>query len=64
MQRFVGLCEQAAVGLRRAYASGRHHRRVSISQFRDVRPEDLLGRVPIEIDLESVRKQIEGRVVS
>ena len=64
MQRFVGLCEQAAVRFKTVptlqdVITGR----VSISQFRDVRPEDLLGRVPIEIDLESVRKQIEGRVV-
>jgi FlaA1/EpsC-like NDP-sugar epimerase len=64
MQRLVGFCERAAVKFKTLPAlkdiiSGR----VSISQFRDVRLEDLLGRDPVEIDLESVRMQIEGRVV-
>jgi FlaA1/EpsC-like NDP-sugar epimerase len=35
----------------------------SIREFRDVHLEDLLGRDPVEIDLGSVRKQIDGRVV-
>ena len=64
MQRLVSLCEKAAVEFKTVPAlqdiiAGR----VSISQFRDVHLEDLLGRDPVEIDLESVRKQIEGRVV-
>jgi len=64
MQRLVSLCERAAVKFKTLPAlqdiiTGR----VSINQFRDVRLEDLLGRDPVEIDLESVRKQIEGRVV-
>jgi len=64
MQRLVSLCERAAVKFKTLPAlqdiiTGR----VSISQFRDVRLEDLLGRDPVETDLESVRKQIEGRVV-
>jgi len=64
MQRFVEVCERAAVRFKtvpalRDIITGQ----VSISQFRDVNLEDLLGRNPVEIDLESVRKQIEGRVV-
>src|SRR4029077_20052662 len=64
MQRLVSLCERAAVKFKTLPAlqdiiTGR----VSISQFRDVRLEDLLGRDPVQIDLESVRKQIAGRVV-
>jgi FlaA1/EpsC-like NDP-sugar epimerase len=64
MQRLVSLCERAQVKFKTLPAlqdiiTGR----VSISQFRDVRLEDLLGRDPVEIDLESVKKQIEGRVV-
>jgi len=64
MQRFVENCEQAGVRFKtvpalRDIISGR----VSVREFRDVHLEDLLGRDPVEIDLESVRKQIEGRVV-
>jgi FlaA1/EpsC-like NDP-sugar epimerase len=35
----------------------------SINQFRDVSLEDLLGREPIQIDLESVRREIADRTV-
>jgi FlaA1/EpsC-like NDP-sugar epimerase len=37
--------------------------RINVSQFRDVRLEDLLGRDQVEIDLKSIRKQIESQVV-
>jgi len=64
MQRFVQICERTGVRFRtvpalRDIISGQ----VSISEFRDVHLDDLLGRDPVEIDLRSVRKQIEGRVV-
>jgi FlaA1/EpsC-like NDP-sugar epimerase len=35
----------------------------SINQFREVNLEDLLGRQPVQIDLESVRKEIASRTV-
>jgi FlaA1/EpsC-like NDP-sugar epimerase len=61
MQRFVEACERAAVkfrtvpALRDVIAQG-----VSISDFRNVNVEDLLGRDPVEIDLQSVRSAIRG----
>ena len=63
-QRFVELCEQANVCFKtvptlQEILSGQFN----IGQFRDVRLEDLLGRDPIEIDLDSVRDQIQGQVV-
>ena len=36
---------------------------VSVSKLRDVSIEDLLGRDPIKVDLESVRGFIEGRCI-
>jgi FlaA1/EpsC-like NDP-sugar epimerase len=64
MQRFVGICEQARVRFKtvpalRDIITGQQN----IRQFRDVNLEDLLGRDAVEIDLESVREQIDGRVV-
>jgi FlaA1/EpsC-like NDP-sugar epimerase len=64
MQRFVQICEQTGTRFKtvpalRDLISGQGN----IREFRDVHLEDLLGRDPVEIDLRSVRKQIEGRVV-
>jgi len=64
MQRFVQICEQCGTRFKTVPAlpdilSGKG----SIREFRDVHLEDLLGRDPVEIDLRSVRKQIERRVV-
>ena len=64
MQRFTSICEQTTLRFRtvpalRDILSGQ----VSIREFRDVHLEDLLGRNPVEIDLESVRRHIAGRVV-
>src|SRR6266446_6388125 len=35
----------------------------SINQFREVRLEDLLGRDPVQIDLEAVRREIASRTI-
>ncbi|MBR7796650.1 SDR family NAD(P)-dependent oxidoreductase [Agaribacter marinus] len=37
--------------------------KVSVNQFRDVEVEDLLGREPIDIDIESISKNIQGKRV-
>lgn len=64
MRRLVEICDRANVKFRTVPAlkdviAGQ----VSISQVREVRPTDLLGREPIRIDLESVRNLIAGRTV-
>jgi FlaA1/EpsC-like NDP-sugar epimerase len=64
MQRFVELCEQAAVKFRTVPAlRDVIAQRVHLSDFRDVDVEDLLGRDPVAIDLESVRNAIHDRAV-
>src|SRR5690606_24767206 len=37
--------------------------KVSVSQFRDVEIEDLLGRDPVELDTASIRKKLTGKTV-
>lgn len=64
MTRFVEICERAGVPFRtvpalRDLISGE----ITISQCREVAVEDLLGREPVRIDLESVREQLHGKVI-
>lgn len=64
MRRFVEACNLANVKFRtvptlKDIIAGR----ITVSQLREVRLEDLLGRVPVQIDLESVQKEIAGRTV-
>ena len=64
MQRFIRTCRQADVRFRTVPAlSEIIDGRVSLRQIRDVRLEDLLGREPVEIDLERVRREFEHKVV-
>jgi len=64
MQRFIQICQQAGISCRTVPALGEIiNGHVSIRQLRDVRLEDLLGREPVEMDLEPVRREIEGKVV-
>ncbi len=37
--------------------------KVAVNQFRDVQVEDLLGRDPVELDLESISKKITGKTI-
>ncbi len=64
MRRFVEICNQAKIKVRTVPAlkdiiAGH----IAVSQLREVSLEDLLGREPVQIDLESVRKEIAGRTV-
>jgi FlaA1/EpsC-like NDP-sugar epimerase len=64
MRRFVDICNQANVKYRtvpalRDIIAGK----IAITQLREVSLEDLLGRDPVLIDLESVRREIAGRTV-
>ncbi|HKV27357.1 MAG TPA: nucleoside-diphosphate sugar epimerase/dehydratase [Candidatus Acidoferrales bacterium] len=62
--RFIQICQGAGVAFRTVPALSEIIKgHVSIRQFREVRLEDLLGREPVEMDLEPVRREIEGRVV-
>lgn len=64
MQRFVEICGRT--GLRFRTVPALHDviaERASISAFREVDVEDLLGRDPVKIDLLSVRSAIAGRAV-
>lgn len=65
MQKFVQNCERAGVRFKtvpalRDVIDGR----VSVSVFRDVCVEDLLGREPVQMNLASVRDRLDGKVVA
>jgi len=65
MRRFIEICNRSSVKFRTVPAwkdiiSGQ----VTVSQIREVSLEDLLGRQPAQIDLESVRQRIAGRTVA
>ena len=61
MQRIVEICDQAGVKYKtvpslRDFVAGQS----SVQQLREVNLEDLLGRDPVELDLEPVRQQLSG----
>jgi FlaA1/EpsC-like NDP-sugar epimerase len=64
IHRIVKLCEQIPVKVKIIPAlyeilDGR----VGISPIRDVRIEDLLGREPVQLDIESISRELAGKVV-
>jgi FlaA1/EpsC-like NDP-sugar epimerase len=64
MRRFVDVCNRAKIAFRTVPAlkdiiAGQ----IVVSQLREVSLEDLLGRQPVQIDLEAVRSEISGRTV-
>jgi FlaA1/EpsC-like NDP-sugar epimerase len=64
MQGFVEVCERASVKFRTVPAlRDVISQRAGISDFRNVDVDDLLGRDPVEIDLQSVKGAIQGHSV-
>lgn len=64
MRNIVERCEEAGVRARILPGMGELiGGTVSVRSLRNVRIEDLLGRDPIELDTELLRKEIQGRVV-
>ena len=64
MLRLVTVCKQAGVTFRTVPAMAELIAgRVILQQVREVSLTDLLGRIPVDLDLESVREHIQGRVV-
>lgn len=64
MQRFIDTCGRAGVPFRTVPALGEIiNGGVSLREFRNVRLEDLLGREPVEIDLELIRNEFDHKVV-
>lgn len=64
IHRIVKLCEQIPVKVK--IIPGLYEildGRVGISRIRDVQIEDLLGREPVQLDLESIRRELAGKVV-
>jgi FlaA1/EpsC-like NDP-sugar epimerase len=64
MRRFVEICNRAKISFRTVPAlkdiiAGQ----VAVSQLREVSLEDLLGREPVQMDLDAVRSEIAGRTV-
>ena len=65
VERIIAKCRQCEVDFKILPPLSRHivGGRSSIANLREVRVEDLLGRQPVETDLASIRKQLEGRVL-
>ncbi len=64
MRRFVEMCTRSKISFRTVPAlkdiiAGH----VTVGQLREVSLEDLLGREPVKIDLETVKRAIQGRTV-
>lgn len=64
MCRFVALCKETNVAFRTVPAMAELIAgRVTLQQIREVSLTDLLGRIPVDLDLESVGEHIRDRVI-
>jgi FlaA1/EpsC-like NDP-sugar epimerase len=64
MRRITSVCERLPVRFRTIPAlADLINGKVTVEQLRDVNIEDLLGREPVQLDLEPVRQQLTDKVV-
>jgi FlaA1/EpsC-like NDP-sugar epimerase len=65
IEQIIAKCRQCKVDFKILPSFSRHINggRSSIANLRDARLEDLLGRQPVQIDLASIRQQLEGGVL-
>jgi FlaA1/EpsC-like NDP-sugar epimerase len=64
MRRLVEICKESGAVFRTVPEMAELIRgRVTLQQVREVSLTDLLGRIPVDLDLESVREHIQDRVV-
>jgi FlaA1/EpsC-like NDP-sugar epimerase len=64
IERIISKCKQCNVDFRIVPGiEERLNRPVSVSQLRGVRLEDLLGRKPVQLDLQEMREQFRGQAV-
>jgi len=64
MRRITGVCERLQVRFRTIPAlADLINGKVTVEQLRDVNIEDLLGREPVQLNLEPVRQKLTDRVV-
>jgi len=65
IEQIIAKCRQCKVDFKILPPFSRHINggRSSIANLRNARLEDLLGRQPVQIDLASIRDQLEGRVL-
>jgi FlaA1/EpsC-like NDP-sugar epimerase len=64
MRRLASVCKQSGTAFRTVPAMAELIAgRVTLLQAREVSLTDLLGRIPVDLNLESVRERIRGRVV-
>jgi FlaA1/EpsC-like NDP-sugar epimerase len=64
MQRIIDICDQTRLRFRTIPSLGDLiNGTVTVDQLRDVNFEDLLGRDPVRLDVDAVRRRITGRVV-
>ncbi|MBI2360938.1 MAG: polysaccharide biosynthesis protein [Deltaproteobacteria bacterium] len=61
-QRILGYCRKSGVAFKSVPALDELLLgRAMIGQLRDVRPEELLGRAPVSLDFERLRRDLEGK---